>query len=91
MDNTQRVIIEKNNDDNGLAVTAMILGILGVVLNIIPFLPYALSILAIIFGAIALTNPAKKGMAISGIILGIVGIVMKILFWIIIGSFGSVS
>jgi len=86
MQETQRIIIERNNDANGLAVTAMILGILGAVLNIIPFLPYALSVLAIIFGAVALANPAKKGMAITGIILGIVGITMKILFWAIVGS-----
>ncbi|MFX3675254.1 MAG: DUF4190 domain-containing protein [Paenisporosarcina sp.] len=89
MNNTQRIIIEKNIDANGLAVTAMILGILGVVLNIIPFLPYALSVLAIIFGAIGLVNPAKNGMAIAGIILGIVGMGMKFLFWVLIGSLGS--
>ena len=90
MGETHRVIIEKNNE-NGLAITSMILGILGVVLNIIPFLPYALSVLAIIFGIIAINNPAKKGMSLAGLILGVIGLGMKILFWIIIGSLGSIQ
>lgn len=90
MENTHRVIIEKNSDLNGLAVAAMILGILGVVLNIIPFIPYALSLIAIIFGFIALNNPGKRGMAIAGIILGAVGLAMKFLFWFFIGILGSV-
>ena len=87
---TQRIIVEKSNE-KGLAVTVMILGILGVVLNIIPFLPYAVSILAIIFGVIALDNPAKRGMSLAGLILGIVGLGMKIIFWILVGSLGSIQ
>lgn len=77
---TQKVVIEKP-EGNGLAVSGMILGIIGVALNLIPFLPYVLGILAIIFGAIGLKKPIKKGMAKAGVILGIITLGLKILFW----------
>lgn len=89
MENTHRVIIEKNNEANGLAAPAMVLGLLGVVLNIIPLVPYALSFIAIIFGIVALNNPGKRGMALAGLILGAVGLAMKFLFWLLIGTLGA--
>ena len=82
---TQKVVIEKP-EGNGLAVSGMVLGIIGVALNWIPFLPYALGALAIIFGAVGIQKPIKKGMAKAGIILGIVSIALKLLFWIGIAS-----
>ena len=57
---------------SGLAIASLILGILGI------------SLLAIIFGAIALNQMGKdpnlsgKGMAIAGLILGIVWIVVSV-------------
>lgn len=82
---TQTIVIEKA-EGNGLAVSGMVLGIIAVVLNWIPFIPYALGALAIIFGAIGVQKPVKKGMAKAGIVLGIVSIAMKVLFWVIITS-----
>jgi VIT1/CCC1 family predicted Fe2+/Mn2+ transporter len=67
---------------NGLAVTSMVLGIVGLVLVLVPFLPYPLGILAIIFGLISMKSPFKKGFAVTGLITGIVTILLKVLFWI---------
>ncbi|WP_018923020.1 DUF4190 domain-containing protein [Salsuginibacillus kocurii] len=85
---TTRVVLEKP-EGNGLAVTALVLGIVGVALNFIPFLPYLLGILAIIFGYLGMSKPVKKGMAKAGLILGIITIGLKVMFWLGIGLLGS--
>ncbi|WP_202407128.1 hypothetical protein [Pseudalkalibacillus hwajinpoensis] len=50
---------------NGLAVSSIVLGIIGLVLLLIPLIPYPLAILAIIFGVIGKKKPVKKGFAIA--------------------------
>ncbi|MEX0985351.1 MAG: DUF4190 domain-containing protein [Actinomycetota bacterium] len=55
-----------------MAVTALVLGLVGFLI------PLVLSVMAIVFGGIAINNSnAKgapgKGMAIAGLVLGIVG------------------
>lgn len=71
---------------NGLAVTALVLGIIGLVLSMVPVIPYPLAILAIIFGAIGAKKPIKKGLAITGIVTGIITLVLKIWFWVGLAS-----
>jgi uncharacterized membrane protein YvbJ len=57
---------------SGMAVASLVLGILGFIFNL-------LAILAIIFGAIAISQTNKdpnlrgRGMAIAGLVLGIIG------------------
>jgi peptidyl-prolyl cis-trans isomerase B (cyclophilin B) len=68
---------------NGLAIAALITGIVGV------------SILGVIFGHISLSqiktrNEGGKGMAIAGLVLGYVGIAGWI-FWIIIFAAAAAS
>ncbi|MBS4174250.1 DUF4190 domain-containing protein [Bacillus sp. FJAT-49736] len=87
-ENQQTIIVQKP-EGNGLAVASLVLGIVGVVLNLIPFLPYVIGALAIIFGAVGIKKPIKKGMSIAGIILGVIAIVMKILFWMGIAVLGN--
>lgn len=87
---TQTVIVQKA-EGNGLAVAGLVLGIIGVVLNLIPFIPYILGILAIIFGAIGMKSTVKRGMSIASIILGAVSIGLKLLFWIGVVSLGSLG
>jgi hypothetical protein len=71
--------------NSGLAVASLVLGIVGVFIN-------PLSILAIIFGAIAMSqtgrNPNLKGrgMAVAGLVLGIVVAAFWIIIIIIAGS-----
>jgi hypothetical protein len=67
---------------NGLGVSALVLGIVGVVLAWVPFLGFILGVLATVFGAVGLSYARKgkatnKGMAIAGLVLGIIAIV----FW----------
>jgi hypothetical protein len=68
---------------NGMAVAAMVLGILGVMM--IPFLG---AILALVFGYLAKGSIDRsegreggRGMAVAGIVLGYVGLVVG-LFWV---------
>lgn len=84
MENQQHTLVINKPASNGFAITALVLGILAVVLNIIPFLPYIMATLAVIFGAIGISGKVQSGMAITGIVLGIVAIAMKIGFWILI-------
>lgn len=73
--------VPEQDNSNGLGVTALVLGIIGLVLFAVPFIPYPLAILAIIFGAISLRKPVKKGFGITGVVTGIITIILKIWFW----------
>ncbi len=79
-----QVVRVQTQPSNGLAVAALVMGIVGVVLNWIPFIPYILGLLAIIFGIFALSEPVRRGFSITGIILGVVTFLFKIGFWIIV-------
>lgn len=62
---------------NGLAVASMVLGIVGIVLFCLYAIP---SILAVIFGGVALSQIKKdpkysgRGMAVAGLVTGLVGV-----------------
>ncbi len=71
------------NNNNGLAVAALVLGIISIVLCFVPFLSAILAILAIIFGIIALKS-ARRGMAIAGLATGILGLLLGILIFAMI-------
>ena len=63
---------------NGMAVAAMVLGIVGLVLFWVPFLGLICALLGAILGFTGLSKANKlggkgKGMAIAGIVTGIVG------------------
>lgn len=66
---------------NGLAVAALVLGIIGVVFGLLPltfFIALVCGVLALIFGALgwrkANRGSGRKGMAIAGFILGLAGL-----------------
>jgi uncharacterized membrane protein YvbJ len=69
---------------SGMAIASLVLGILGI------------SILAIIFGAIGISQTNKdpnlkgKGLAVAGLVLGIIGMI-GIVFWIIAAAVWSTS
>jgi len=67
------------NDRKGMAVAALVLGIVGCV---IPYLGFVLAIIAIVLGAMAKSGSAR-GMALAGMILGIVSLAFNVL-WIVI-------
>ena len=69
----------------GLATTSLVLGIIGVVLGVIPFVnfgAYPFAVLAIIFGLIALS----WGKAKAGLILGVIGLAATIIWTVVIGT-----
>jgi hypothetical protein len=78
----QQINTIPQSQGNGLAVTALVLGIVGLVLYLVPFLPYPLAILAIIFGLIGMKKQVKKGFGLTGVITGIITIGLKIWFWV---------
>jgi len=73
---------------NGMAVTAMVLGILAIILCWVPFLNWLLALLAIIFGAIGISVANKrqsgKGMAIAGLVCGAIGAIIGILLVLLV-------
>jgi len=85
MENPQNVQVTITG--NGMATASLVLGIIGLVIGIIPFIGWfalPLWILAIIFGIIGAKKQVKKGLAISGIILGSFTVAYKFGFWILI-------
>ncbi|SJN33316.1 hypothetical protein FM119_08355 [Mycetocola reblochoni REB411] len=68
---------------NGLAITALVLGILSVVLCWFPLLAAPLGIVALVLGIVALRKRQAKGMSLTGIITGGVGVLISIIVIII--------
>ncbi|EIT84830.1 hypothetical protein A374_14100 [Fictibacillus macauensis ZFHKF-1] len=78
---------QQASQGNGMAITSLILGIVGFVLGIWPFVGWFFLpawILAIIFGAVGLKSNQSRGMALTGIILGILITLYKFGFWFIV-------
>ncbi|WP_416729822.1 hypothetical protein [Fictibacillus sp. JL2B1089] len=76
---------------NGMAVSSLVLGVVGLALGLVPFFGWFMLpawILAIVFGAIGLKKEQSKGMSYTGLILGIATFVYKFGFWflVIIGA-----
>ena len=81
---------------NGVAVAAMVLGIIAVAFGIIPFLFFVaipVGLAAIVCGAIGLARVRElqlgKGQSITGLVTGGVGIVVSILWLVGIFAFGA--
>lgn len=77
-------------EKKGLAITALVLGIVAIVLGVIPgigVVSFILGPLAIIFGIIALVKKQKKGLSITGIVLGALGVIAAIVITSIIAMF----
>ena len=81
---------------NGLALTSMILGILGITVGLCLLFFPVMPILAVVFGHIGLTQIRKtgapgRGYAIAGLVTGYIGIAFAVLWLIgtIIGTFTS--
>lgn len=81
---------------NGLALTSMILGILGITVGLCLLFFPVMPILAVVFGHMGLahirrTGAPGRGYAIAGLVTGYIGIALAILWLIatIIGTFTS--
>lgn len=73
--------IEKISQGNG--ITALVLGILGILLIFAPYFGLPLSILALVFSKLQ-NKIMKTGMSTAGKVLGIIGIVISGLMLLII-------
>ncbi|MBK5113612.1 MAG: zinc-ribbon domain-containing protein [Candidatus Heimdallarchaeota archaeon] len=78
------VYVPQPSNLNNVANAALIIGIISVVVNLIPFVTYigiVGGIAAIVLGAISFQRTKKKNLAIAGIILGVCGIALWIAGW----------
>lgn len=66
------------SSSGGGAITALVLGIVGVVTGWVPFWGVLIGVAAIIFGSVALAKRQSKAMGISGIVLGAVSALMSV-------------
>jgi|GEM_PF-1424177 len=74
---------------NGLSITSLVTGISGLVFIWWPGINIILSVLGVIFGAIALKKKqGQRGMAIAGLVTGIVGVALLIGFWLFVVVLG---
>ncbi len=79
---------------SGMSVTAMVLGIIGLVFVWAPFIGLVCSILGIIFGAIGISQTRKnpnlsgRGMAVAGLVTGIIGAGIWVILIATIGIMG---
>lgn len=64
----------------GKSVTALVCGILNILLFWIPIVGFVLAVIAVIFGAMAVKDKEidGRGMGIAGFVLGIIGLVFNI-------------
>ncbi|MBS4214992.1 MULTISPECIES: hypothetical protein [Neobacillus] len=86
--------MEARQQGNGMAVSALVLGLVGLVLGLVPFLGWFMLpawILAIVFGAVGLKKGQSKGMSWTGIVLGIITFIYKFGFWILVAIGASTS
>lgn len=81
---TEEVTNEK--ETKGFGITAMVLGIISIILFCVPYISVPCAILSIIFGIIGIKK-LGKGMAITGLVLGIITIVIYIIGILGLASF----
>ena len=79
----------KKEDRKGLAIAAMVLGIVSIVFCCVYWVSIICAILAIIFGIVAIKS-SGKGMAISGIVTGSIGIFISLFVTILLIGLSSV-
>ena len=70
-------------DRKGLAIAAMVLGIVALVLFCIWYISIPCAILSIVFGILSLKS-SKRGMAIAGIATGAVGFVLMVILYVFV-------
>ena len=75
------------NDKKGFSISALVLGIIALVLCCIWYVSIPCGIIALILGIIGLKS-SKRGMSIAGIITGVIGMILSIVLVIAIVMLG---
>lgn len=80
-------------EPKGLAITALILGIIGLVLLWVPILGALLGLVGLILGIVALKKRQSKGLSLTGLITGgvalIIGGIITVAFFITLAFAGG--
>lgn len=73
--------MEANNQSKGLAIAAMVCGIVALVLSCcVPYFPVVLSLVAVVLAGVSLSKKmGGKGMAVTGLVCGIIGLIPAII------------
>ena len=86
--------LPEHGETNGMALAAMITGVVGFVLAFIPLvglLSWIICPAAVILGFLAIGKPVGKGMAITGIITGILGFLVCIAWVVLVAAIGTAA
>lgn len=80
---------------NGLAIAALIVGIVAFLSGWIPFWGFIVGVAAVVLGILAIKKPGGKGLAIAGLVTGglgaLTGLVFVVMFIIGIVAAGSIA
>jgi hypothetical protein len=88
-DQPNQTIYIQAQPSNGLAIAALVLGIISLFLFWIPFLGWVPVIGGLVCGLLALQRPYGRGMAIAGVACSGITLAIKVWFWMaIIGVLG---
>ena len=69
-------------EPKGMAIAALVLGILAIVFALVPLIAFPLGALAVIFGVISLRRNTAKGMSIAGLITGSLGLLFTVIVFV---------
>jgi len=72
---------KKEQASKGFGIASLVVGILGLVMFLMPYIAIFLSIMAVVFSAIQ-SKKLKTGLATAGLVTGIIGIVFNSLILI---------
>lgn len=65
--------------NNGIAVAALVVGIVAVISGWVPFWGFAIGVTALILGIVGVKKHSNKGMSVAGIVMGAVGILWSLI------------
>lgn len=75
----------------GLALSALIVGIIAVLAALVPVLGTILAIAAIVLGIIALVRQQPRGLSITGLALGAVALLVSVIMLVVFAAIGAAS
>lgn len=73
----------------GLAISALVVGIVGFLMGLLPIIGAIVGIAAVVLGAISLSKKQPKGFALTGLILGAVAAIASIGMTLGLGALGN--
>lgn len=88
-EHSNQQVIVVSEEGGGMSTASLVIGVLGIVLNFIPFISltsWVLAFLAIIFGGIGIFQGKRKGSAKAGLILGGITLVLKFVVILFLSS-----